>query len=633
MKSRLLTTTFCLITALALGADGKSDSAADPAIKTAIQKVEASGASLLPIAADVAEYRFTALNVAKQFKDDGLAPLAPIADKITSLDLARTSVTDAGLKAVSAMKNLKELRLDNTGITDAGLDQLKGLTKLEYLNLYGTKVTDAGVIKLAALPALKSLYLWQTGVTKKGFAQLKGKMPKTHINMGWGPEDDAKPVAVVAAAKPAAPAPAPTKPAAAAAAKPAAAKLDAEIAKKANVYQHIIAPILEAKCVACHGEDKTKGKLKMHTFADLLKGGSEGDVTVIPKNTKDSLMLVRAKLPLDDDEHMPPEDEEQLTAGESALLEWWVAEGASDKVSVADAKKTPAIETLLAAALSSGLPKVASAKPKEDEKPAAAPMTDAEKKALADVTAKLAALNATLMPIAQDTELLRLSVINAADKFGDKELALLSPVAKHIVWLDLARSKVTDAGLASAAAMTNLERLHLENTSITDAGVAKLAGLKNLEYLNLYATKVTDAGIAKLATATGLRKLFVWQTGVTKAGAKALEGKIAGLVVNVGLSEAEIAKLTAPPPAPPKKEEAKPAPAPAKKPEPAKKADTPPAKKAEPKKADTPPAKKAGPKKADATPAKKPDAVKKPAPKKPAAAPAQKTDTAKPQAK
>ena len=582
MKSRLLTTTFCLITALALGADGKSDSAADPAIKTAIQKVEASGASLLPIAADVAEYRFTALNIAKQFKDDGLAPLAPIADKITSLDLARTSVTDAGLKAVSAMKNLKELRLDNTGITDAGLDQLKGLTKLEYLNLYGTKVTDAGVIKLAALPALKSLYLWQTGVTKKGFAQLKGKMPKTHINMGWGPEDDAKPVAVVAAAKPAAPAPAPTKPAAAAAAKPAAAKLDAEIAKKANVYQHIIAPILEAKCVACHGEDKTKGKLKMHTFADLLKGGSEGDVTVIPKNTKDSLMLVRAKLPLDDDEHMPPEDEEQLTAGESALLEWWVAEGASDKVSVADAKKTPAIETLLAAALSSGLPKVASAKPKEDEKPAAAPMTDAEKKALADVTAKLTALNATLMPIAQDTELLRLSVINAADKFGDKELALLSPVAKHVVWLDLARSKVTDAGLASAAAMTNLERLHLENTSITDAGVAKLAGLKNLEYLNLYATKVT---------------------------------------------EAEIAKLTAPPPAPPKKEEAKPAPAPAKKPEPAKKADTPPAKKAEPKKADTPPAKKAEPKKADPTPAKKP------APKKPAAAPAQKTDTAKPQAK
>jgi hypothetical protein len=89
--------------------------------------------------------------------------------------------------------------------------------------------------------------------------------------------------------------------------------------------------------------------------------------------------------------------------------------------------------------------------------------------------------------------------------------------------------------------------------------------LGELEYLNLYGTKVTDGGIAKLEGAKGLKKLFVWQTGVTKAGATALEGKVAGLVVNVGLSEAEIAKLTAPPPVPPpapKAEAAKPAPKP-----------------------------------------------------------------------
>ncbi len=48
-----------------------------------------------------------------------------------------------------------------------------------------------------------------------------------------------------------------------------------------------------------------------------------------------------------------------------------------------------------------------------------------------------------------------------------------------------------------------------------------------------------------------MKKLFVWQTGVTQNGAKALEAKVSGLKVNVGLSEAEIAKLTAPPPAAP----------------------------------------------------------------------------------
>jgi hypothetical protein len=197
--------------------------------------------------------------------------------------------------------------------------------------------------------------------------------------------------------------------------------------------------------------------------------------------------------------------------------------------------------------------------PAKAEKPKAKPLTEAEKKLIAEVSAKIAALNASLMPLAQDTEQLRLGVINAADKFGDKELALLAPIAQHVVWVDLARSQITDAAADILAKMTNLERLHLENTKFSDAGLAKLAALPNLAYLNLYGDKVTDGGIAAFAAAKALKKLFVWQTGVTQNGAKALEAKVAGLKVNVGLSEAEIAKLTAPPPAPPA-----PAPAPAK---------------------------------------------------------------------
>jgi len=210
--------------ALAFTAHAADDkAAADPAVAAAMQKVNATGASLMPTAADGKTYRFTALNVAKEFSDAGLDALAPIADKIASLDLARSKVTDAGLGKLAAMKNLQEIHLENTAISDAGLDQLKGLASLEYLNLYNTKVTDAGIAKLAGLGKLKALYLWQSGVTKAGVAALKAKLPNAHINNGWSAEDDAKPVAVAAAA-PAAAAPAAAKPAAAtpAAAKPAA---------------------------------------------------------------------------------------------------------------------------------------------------------------------------------------------------------------------------------------------------------------------------------------------------------------------------------------------------------------------------------------------------------------------------
>lgn len=538
----------------------------DKAVADAIAKVNASGASLAPISAEGKTYRFTALNVAREFTDAGLAPLAPIADKVVSLDIARSKVTDAGLKAVAAMKNLTELHLENTAVTDAGLDALKPLTSLEYINLYGTKVTDAGAAKLGTLPKLKAIYLWQTAVTKNGVAALKKALPAAHINIGWTAEDDAKPVAVAAApAAPAAPAAAKPadKPAAPAAAAPAAkGPVDPAAAAKAIVFTNVIMPILEAKCTKCHGADKGKGKLRMHTFADIMKGGSDGANTVVVGKPDDSLAIKRIVLANDDDEHMPPSDEPQITKEELAILKWWIQEGASDSATVAAVKKTPEIEGLLGSFVKAGTAAAATAK--APEKPKAKPLTDAEKKAVAAVAAKMQALGASLMPLALDTEQQRLSVINAADKFGDKELAELAPIAAHVVWVDLGRSKVTDAGCAILAKFTQLERLHLENTAVTDAGVAQLAGLKNLEYLNLYGAKVTDAGIAKLEAAKALKKLFVWQTAVTDKGAKALEAKVPGLVVNVGLTEAEIAKLTAPPPAPP------PAPAPAKKEEPKK---------------------------------------------------------------
>ncbi len=613
--------TLPLLTLILLAGFTQAQPAADPALKAAVDQVNAAGALLMPVAADGKAWRFTALNVAKDFTDAGLAPLAPVADKIASLDLARTKVTDAGLKAVAAMKNLNELHLENTGISDAGLAHLAGLTSLEYLNLYNTKVTDAGLQKLAGLGKLKALYLWQTGVTKAGVAQLKAKVPDAHVNTGWTAEDDAKPTPVIAAAPAAKPAEGakPTAPAAKpeakpAAAKPAAAKLDPALAAKAVVYRDVVAPIMAAKCVSCHGEEKKKGKLQLHDFAAILKGGSEGGTTVVASKPDDSLMLVRILLPVDDDEHMPPDDEPQVTKAELAILKWWIASGASESATVAASKPTPEIEAALAVLLAKGLPK-ADTKVAVPAKEKPAPLTDAEKKQIAEISAKIQALNASLMPLAQDTEQLRLSVINATDKFGDKELALLEPIAKHLVWVDLARSRVTDAGAATLAKMTALERLHLENTKVSDTGLAQIAGLQNLEYLNLYGTKTTDAGVAKLATAKGLKKLFAWQTGVTQVGAKALEGKLPGLKVNLGLSEAEIAKLTAPPPAPP--------PAPAKKEEP---------KKEEPKKAETKPAAK------PATPANKP-AETKPAAAKPAAPKpeAKKADTppapAKPAAK
>lgn len=103
------------------------------------------------------------------------------------------------------------------------------------------------------------------------------------------------------------------------------------------VFQHVILPILEAKCNKCHNEEKSKGDLRLDTFEMVMKGGENGS-NIVPGKPADSLSIQRIDLPADDDEHMPPDGKDQLTAEETALLRWWVQEGASNTLKVADAK-------------------------------------------------------------------------------------------------------------------------------------------------------------------------------------------------------------------------------------------------------------------------------------------------------
>jgi len=101
------------------------------------------------------------------------------------------------------------------------------------------------------------------------------------------------------------------------------------------VFQHVILPILEAKCNKCHNEDKSKGDLRMDTYELAMQGGENGS-NIIPGKPAESLSIQRIDLPLDDDEHMPPDGKDQLTPEETTLLRWWVQQGASNKQKVSE---------------------------------------------------------------------------------------------------------------------------------------------------------------------------------------------------------------------------------------------------------------------------------------------------------
>jgi hypothetical protein len=101
--------------------------------------------------------------------DQVLAELAPVARFIVDAELARTPVTDVGLKTLGGWENLRAIDLTRTKVTSGGLAAVTGLKQLEQINLTDTAVDDAGVEALKAIPGLKRAWLFGTKATVTEF--------------------------------------------------------------------------------------------------------------------------------------------------------------------------------------------------------------------------------------------------------------------------------------------------------------------------------------------------------------------------------------------------------------------------------------------------------------------------------
>lgn len=275
------------------------------------------------------------------------------------------------------------------------------------------------------------------------------------------------------------------------------------------VYRHLVQPIIELRCLSCHGSAKSNGGLRLDSWTAVLEGGNSGPALVAGDASK-SLLLQRVHLPLDVKEHMPPKGRPQLTDDEVRLLEWWVEVGVSPELTLAESTVPDDVGDLLAVRFPS----------------LRGPVVD-----LAVVRQTAAALEASqgvvIRRVAADHEGFTVNARLIGARFGDLELSELAPIALAIESLDLGETAVTDAGLMVIGAMKNLRRLHLDRTQVTDSGLTSLAGLSRLEFLNLHSTAVTDEGIEILTTLGRLRILHVWQTAVTRSATDQLGRRLA----------------------------------------------------------------------------------------------------------
>jgi len=127
------------------------------------------------------------------------------------------------------------------------------------------------------------------------------------------------------------------------------------------------------------------------------------------------------------------------------------------------------------------------------------------------------------MPVAENTNTLYVNASYIGKNFDDTAAKALLPISEQILWLNLAKTGITDKSGPLLSTFKNLTRLHLEGTNISDAFPPFLSNLQNIEYLNLYSTGLTDSSIPHFQKLKKLQKIFLWKTNITAAGVDLLK--------------------------------------------------------------------------------------------------------------
>ncbi len=97
----------------------------------------------------------------------------------------------------------------------------------------------------------------------------------------------------------------------------------AEPVRKTTYDEHVL-PILRDSCVGCHGPDKKRGGLALHTFTDVMQGGASGAVIKPgdPDGSRLFLLMAHKAEPA-----MPPKSP-KLEQAKLDVVQKWIAEGA-----------------------------------------------------------------------------------------------------------------------------------------------------------------------------------------------------------------------------------------------------------------------------------------------------------------
>ncbi|SHI58695.1 Uncharacterized membrane protein [Arenibacter nanhaiticus] len=263
--------------------------------------------------------------------------------------------------------------------------------------------------------------------------------------------------------------------------------------EEAVLYEEVVQPILNNKCVSCHNPKKDKGELQLQEEKGILKGGENGAI-IKTNDPENSSIYARLVLPLDHEDHMPPKDKTQLTKEEIEIIKAWIANNNDFDKKIGELGLQKELFTAF-------FPKT--------HKDIYPNITVAEASMDSIVSLKTKGLH--IEPISVDNNFLKVSCTNNP-LFGDEDVKSLAPILKQTVYLDLGDTQITDEVFDFISQFPNLTVLKLDKTDISGKHIEKLKNLEHLTVLNLTGTSFKEEHLSVLSAFKQLKTVYLYNT-------------------------------------------------------------------------------------------------------------------------
>ncbi len=292
----------------------------------------------------------------------------------------------------------------------------------------------------------------------------------------------------------------------------------------ATVYTVAVKPILNRKCISCHGMDKSKGDLRLNTPENILKGGKNGDLLTL---NSDGLFLERLHLPLDDEEHMPPEGKLQLTSDELSILRKWVKSGGSFDIKLKELAPNDSLFLLV-----------------NNYRTAAS-----QKAALNFDLPDLDEFNSnycTVNYLFNGSDEVEVNFFQGS-KYEQQNLRKLGKIKDQVVSLNMQGMPLSNEDLNVIIQFKNLRKVNLNNTGLELALIEDMKSLSKLKALSICGIEFSEAELDKFLDQATFSSLHVWTQNTDEEHLSKLIEKYADIKIVVGDNlKDEIMKISNP---------------------------------------------------------------------------------------